>query len=224
MKRNHLQPELHLIPYSSLETICWHREMFCVKGQALADQKRNFRIFVDKGKSVLGNWQKNLHLWNNLCCPGISLFFARNKQEPLTNFPLFPGKWMMAQLFSHYKRTVSSLSLQPIAKVQLTLVIEPPCVIWRNTKTTPGDALILLSTSQHLNLSMMFMSFLMNGKQEIWIIIAYVLFSEIFIQGNFHPCLLSPGSHFVILQLLWLVSSTYWVQVMLEHSVMLWET
>lgn len=59
MKKNHPQLELHLIPNSSLETICWHREMFCVEGQALASQKRNFRpfarILVDKAKSILGN-------------------------------------------------------------------------------------------------------------------------------------------------------------------------
>lgn len=55
MKKTHPQTELW-IPSASLETICWHREMFWVKGHALAGQRRNFRlsirIFVEKTKSI----------------------------------------------------------------------------------------------------------------------------------------------------------------------------
>lgn len=133
MKKNHLQPELNLIPSSSLETICWHQEIFYEKAKLWLVKTR---ISNHPSGSLWIKLSHFLETDRRVCTSGIISIaqhltvLASDKQEPQTIFPLSPGQCNDGTaVFSLQKDSYSSLPLQPIAKDQMTLVIELPGVM-----------------------------------------------------------------------------------------------
>lgn len=137
------------------------------KGQALAGQNKNIkssiRIFVDKVKPLLGNWQKSLHLWNNQHCPASHCSCQWQTGTP-DNFSSlsWPMQWWHS-CFLTTKRQLF-LSATPAYSKRSNDISDwtARCHVKKHKRNSPGEALRLLcisSTSQHLNPSVVLTRF-----------------------------------------------------------------